>query len=908
VRRVKSPSVPAEVVPVSIAGPASADARPRPRSVAGCVALAVVLLLCLGTVLAVPGTSPAAWAHLVMSVGAAVTAWVGDRWRPQNRRGDHPLIPLALTLYAVGQLLWQGTVWVTGSAPDLSLADAAWLASYLALAGATMTRRFGGRRRPGARLYALLDGCAALAVTLLVISQTSIAATLADQGVSPLTALVWMAYPVLDAVLIGLVAWRVVLYGRVRLVAALLMLGVLCWLVADLGRLLVVPTGSASAWVDSGRLVGVTLLAVMPWVPQSRGDVPGTRLGPGHGPWRMALNVAPFAAPALVELLAWNDGVDVNPLPVVAVWAVLLVLATIRTRVVALDGERAWAVVRSQARRSEALAVNSSDAVAVVDVEGRLTAESGSLSRMFGVPATTGVELAELVGQAGGDPATTRLLLARSAAQPGVPVELELEGRRPDDCSFWLGGRAVNLLDDPDVGGTVVSLYDITARKLAEHELAHQAFYDGLTGLANRSLFLDHTEQALRRAGRTGSPPIVLCLDLDGFKDVNDSVGHLAGDELLRTIAGRLLGVVRAADTVARLGGDEFAVLVDDPAGGLPEAAALAQRLLAVISDPVDLGGHRVTVAASIGIVVAEPEATPLSLFRDADIAMYRAKAAGRAQWVVFDPQMRSAALERIELERELAGALAAGQLRLTYQPVVDLQTERVVGFEALLRWQHPTLGAVTPERFVPIAEESGEIVTIGRWVLAEATRTAAHWQRAHPGWPLSMAVNVSARQLTGGTLLRHVAEALCESGLAPSALVLEVTETALVTDPAAVAERLAELRSLGVRLALDDFGTGYSSLSYLRQFDVDVLKIDRSFVSLLDGSPDDAAIVHGLVQLGRTLRLEVVAEGVETTAQRDRLREEHCGLAQGYLFAPPLEVADAELLLLGRPSRVAQA
>ena len=459
----------------------------------------------------------------------------------------------------------------------------------------------------------------------------------------------------------------------------------------------------------------------------------------------------------------------------------------------------------------------------------------------------------------------------------------------------------MNLLADPDVLGTVVSLHDITARKLAEQELAHQAFHDSLTGLANRALFFDHAEQALRRAGRSGSPPIVLCLDLDGFKDVNDSAGHLAGDELLRTIAGRLLGVVRAGDTVARLGGDEFAVLLDETHGGLPEAAALAQRLLDVISDPMDLGGHRVTVAASIGIVVAEADATPLSLFRDADIAMYRAKAAGRAQWVVFDPGMRAAALERIELERELGNALTAGQLRLVYQPVVDLRTERIAGFEALLRWQHPTLGAVAPDRFVPVAESSGAIVPIGRWVLAEATRTAAHWQRAHPDRPLSMAVNVSARQLAGGTLLRHVSEALSESGLPASALVLEVTETALVTDANAVAERLAELRALGVRLALDDFGTGYSSLSYLRQFDVDVLKIDRSFVDLLDGSPEDAAIVHGLIQLGRTLRLEIVAEGVETTAQRDRLRAEHCDLAQGYLFARPLEAADAELLILGR-------
>jgi diguanylate cyclase (GGDEF)-like protein len=869
--------------------------------VAGRAVLVGVLLLALGVVLLSPGSPVARSAYLLLTVGGAVIAWVGDHRRPQNRRGPVPWIPVALTVNAAGHVLWQLVAWMPESAPQVSVADAVGLGSYLALATATLTSRFGGRPRPGARLYAVLDGCATLAVALLIVWHTSLVDRLLEQGVGPLTGLVWIAYPVLDAVIIGLVAWRVVLYGRVRRVAALLFGAMICWLGTDVGRLVTTPADAAGHWLDAGRLVGVALLAVVPWVSQSHADIPGTRVGPGHGPWRIGVTIVPFAAPALLELIAWERGIDVNPVPGLLVFSLLLTLTVVRTRLVALDGERAWAVVHSQARRSEALAVNSSDAVAVVDGAGRLTAPSHSLSRTFGVPAPAGVELAGLVEQLGGDPLTTRLLLARSAAQPGIPVDLELEGRRPDGDPFWLGGRAVNLLADPDVLGTVVSLHDITARKLAEQELAHQAFHDSLTGLANRALFFDHAKQALRRAGRSGSPPIVLCLDLDGFKDVNDSVGHLAGDELLRTIAGRLLGVVRAGDTVARLGGDEFAVLLDETHGGLTEAAALAQRLLDVISDPMDLGGHRVTVAASIGIVVAEANATPLSLFRDADIAMYRAKAAGRAQWVVFDPGMRAAALERIELERELGNALTAGQLRLVYQPVVDLRTERIVGFEALLRWQHPTLGAVAPDRFVPVAESSGAIVPIGRWALFEATRTAAHWQRAHPDRPLSMAVNVSARQLAGGTLLRHVSEALSESGLPASALVLEVTETALVTDANAVAERLAELRALGVRLALDDFGTGYSSLSYLRQFDVDVLKIDRSFVDLLDGSPEDAAIVHGLIQLGRTLRLEIVAEGVETAAQRDRLRAEHCDLAQGYLFARPLEAADAELLILGR-------
>jgi diguanylate cyclase (GGDEF)-like protein len=875
-----------------------------PRTVLGVGGLVCVLLLSLGAVVVVPGSALSSGAHLVVSLGCAAIAWAGDRRRPQHRRGRVPWLPLTLACTAAGDVLWQIVVWVTGSVPEVSVADVCWLAGYVALAAPSLTSRFGGRARPGARQYGVLDGCAALSVALLVVYQSAVPGALAEEGAGPLTQVVWLAYPVLDAVLVGLLAWRAVLHGQVRHVAALVLLGTLCWLVADVGNLRQTEPGTTGGWLDACWLVGLVLMAVAPWLPQSQGEDLSTRQGPGHGPWRMAVTIAPFIAPALIEVAAWKRGVTVNPVPGLAVWAVLLVLITFRTRLVALDGERAWAAVRSQARRSESLAVNSTDAVTVVDVDGRLTADSTSLARLCGMPAPAGTTLADLVGHVGTDPGTTRRLLARSRSQAGVPVEFELEGRRPGGGPLWLGGRAVNLLTDPDVGGIVVSLYDITARKIAERELAYQAFHDGLTGLANRSLFFDHTEQALRRARRTGYSPVVLCLDLDGFKDINDSLGHLAGDALLRTVASRLLGAVRAADTVARLGGDEFAILIDDPQGGLSEAAALAQRLLEVISDPVDLDGQQVTVAASIGIVAAEPTATPLSLFRDADIAMYRAKVAGRAQWVVFDPEMRTAALERIELERELGSALAAGQLRLTYQPVVDLQTERVAGFEALLRWQHPTLGAVGPDRFVPVAEESGLIVPIGRWVLAEATRAAARWQRVHPGAPLSMAVNISARQLVGGTLLRDVAEALSESRITPSSLVLEVTETALVTDPEAVAERLAELRALGVRLALDDFGTGYSSLSYLHQFDVDVLKIDRSFVSLLDGPPEDAAIVHGLVQLGRTLRLEVVAEGVETAAQRDRLRAEHCHFAQGYWFAEPLEAEEAESLLLAQALR----
>jgi predicted signal transduction protein with EAL and GGDEF domain len=364
-------------------------------------------------------------------------------------------------------------------------------------------------------------------------------------------------------------------------------------------------------------------------------------------------------------------------------------------------------------------------------------------------------------------------------------------------------------------------------------------------------------------------------------------------------VAGRLQSATRGGESIARLGGDEFAVLIEPNRRPVETAELVAARILEAIAEPIELDDQTVTVSASIGISGADPSATAGSLLRDADVAMYKAKTSGKNRWVVYDAAMRIAVVEDLQLASDLAAAVPEGQLALVYQPVVELETDRVVGFEALVRWHHPALGVVPPDRFIPLAEENGMIVALGAWVLEEACHTAAQWAAQHPEQDLTMAVNISARQLACPDLVEQVKAALDSSGLDPRRLVLEMTETALVRDATVAARRLHELRHLGIRLAIDDFGTGYSSLSYLRQFPVDILKIDRSFVESITSRDQVPAIVRGLLDLGRTLELEMIAEGVELEVQRDRLRAEHCDLAQGFLFAKPLDRHDAEVLLL---------
>jgi diguanylate cyclase (GGDEF)-like protein/PAS domain S-box-containing protein len=544
--------------------------------------------------------------------------------------------------------------------------------------------------------------------------------------------------------------------------------------------------------------------------------------------------------------------------------------------------------------RLGSLVRNASDLITVVDTDGAIVYQSPSIARILGYAAddVSGKPFAALLAPR--DRGRLAEVLAAGTVGGAEPHTFECLLRHEDGRAIDFEVLATDFLDDEQVRGIVLNGRDISERKALEARIAHQAFHDLVTGLPNRALFDDRVQHALAGLDRERETVGVIFLDLDDFKTVNDSLGHAAGDDVLREIARRLTRTVGASDTAARFGGDEFAVLMDGVASP-QEVIDMSDRIVEEFGVPVRLEAQEVIVRPSIGIAIAGPTAdgTPMvaeELVRDADAAMYMCKRDRKGGYRIFEPAMHARVHERLTLRIELQRAIELGQFELFFQPLIDLRTGAASGVEALCRWNHPTRGRVMPDEFIPLAEELGLIVDIGRWVLQEGCRQAVAFHATTPAvLPITLGVNISARQLQDPRIVDDVRDALRESGLDATRLILELTETVMMEDPELAAARINELRTLGARIAIDDFGTGYSSLSYLSRFPIDILKMDRSF--LAPETPIHATgLAAAIVSLGATLGVEVVAEGIERPDQLAALRELGCDTGQGYLIGRPMD------------------
>jgi diguanylate cyclase (GGDEF)-like protein len=655
-------------------------------------------------------------------------------------------------------------------------------------------------------------------------------------------------------------------------------------------------------------------------------------LADGSGGQRDGLCYVSTLPPKLAERLTGFDVallcpmvVEERPLGVPEIG--FLLVAAAELRLVGL--ERAVDVLAAQAalalervslsaeinrRRSEeyfrTLVQNTADVIVILDPTDRIQYASPSAATMFRGPDLVGrrvlslvhpkdrpaalVSLSAVRSGDGDERATSWRMVSAAFEETAAPTAADAESADPALAEVEAEVSFRDLRGDRTVEGVVLTLRDVTEQRRLERELTKQAFYDSLTGLANRALFSERMHQAAQRAERSGVLSAVLYIDLDDFKVVNDTLGHTAGDALLVAVGERLVGVTRAQDTIARIGGDEFAAVIEnitDP----EELDEIARRVSATLAAPIMVGEHLLSGVASIGIATTAEAADGSDLLRQADLALYEAKGAGGGQWRRYQSALHDAVLERMALRAALEKAVTEEAFVLQYQPIVELESGVTVGFEALVRWQHPERGTVPPADFIEVAEDSGLIVPIGGWVLRHAVATAAGWgATGGNGRVPYISVNVSARQFRTPGFPEEVSDALGESGLPPGNLLLEITESLLLRDDEQVWTDLAALRELGVRVAIDDFGTGYSSLSYLRQRPIDVVKIDKSFIETVGSSRQQRALVDGIVRLAQTLELQVVAEGIEQPAERVALAGMGCPFGQGYLFSQPLSYRDA--------------
>lgn len=710
-----------------------------------------------------------------------------------------------------------------------------------------------------------------------------------------LSRFVELAYPTVDIVIVSLVLARAMRSSPgTRLPFAFLGGGLLLLSVTDTAFAAGTLNGTyqhggihGAGW--TGAWLSVALAAFAPSRPPTA-EIP--RL-------RVAQELLPYVPIAAVIALGASREITMSAQPVlVGLGALVLSLAAVRQLVVALEHtalandleakvDLRTAELRSQSDRFTSLVQNSSDVVSVIDDQGLIIYQSPAIGRMFGYDASRLTGTSWLERFVPEDEVKLHAALAGAAESSGGSETFETTVVDSGGKRRAVEVTVTNLLDDPSVGGLVINMREIAERKALEVEMRHQAFHDSLTGLANRAMFVDRVAHALAVSERHGRLVAVLFLDLDDFKEVNDSLGHTAGDELLAETARRLRELLRSSDTVARLGGDEFAILLEDV--GHPEMAlAVATRVLAALRVPLHLGEREIVTEVSIGIALCEDGGGVEDLLQNADTAMYVVKGRGKGGYASFTPDMRETALARLELVADLRCAVEQEDLEVHYQPKLSLHDGKLRGFEALVRWTHPGRGSVCPDEFIPLAEQAGLIGPLGRLVLRQACRQLATWHQegADPG--LTMAVNLSARQLSQADLVEDIAAVFTETGVQPASIELEITETAIMDDVQAAIPVLEALKNLGVSLAIDDFGTGYSSLNYLKRFPVNSLKIDRAFVNGLGRNGQDSALVAAVIALARALRMTSVAEGIETFEQLVELRALGCDEAQGFYLGRP--------------------
>ncbi len=827
------------------------------------------------------------------SIGAAILAAIAA-WKatdPAVKR-TWTFLATAIGVYSIGNLL-NSTYWLFGVDPFPSVGDVCFLGFYpLLFAGILSAIRAAAVRVQWGRLaldaIILMLGFGAF-FWFFVIAPTAAA----DRDPDIIKYVLTQSYIALNCIM--LLAFGVLLMhagagGISRRTLVLLTIGFSVMSMADIVWAMAKVTGT---YLPGGLSDAMYLSCYAGLIAAGREQLRG--------------------APAVQPAVNATSGALAQGMPYVAILVSFLVLVYVESRSVASPAtamtviiflltllvmlrqgvlSRDDALVRERRAagiveaRYASLIKNASDVIMIADVDGRLRFASPAAERTFGMHPDdlAGRNLLDLWGEA--DRERLAAFLAEVAATRGRsvgPVEVVVGNGSRRSTLESVGS---NLLEDPAIAGLALNFRDVSERKALEEQLRQLAFHDPLTLLANRSLFRNRVQHALTLTHRSRQRVAVMFLDLDNFKNVNDSLGHDAGDRLLQAAAQRLVKSTRPSDTVARLGGDEFAILLE----GINDSADV-ERIAAMITrsfdEPLLLDGSDAHIAASIGIAFSQPGDDTEQLLRNADIAMYSAKAAGKARFVVFQPRMQEQLRERLRLEEDIDRALEHNEFFLEFQPVVDLTHRELLGVEALVRWNHPEQGLIMPGAFIPSSEESGQIIELGRWVLIEACRSVRAWRDSIvAGEGLRVAVNISGRHLQHADLVADVRSALDISGLEPENLVIELTESTIMHNTEVNLERFRELKALGVRLAIDDFGMGYSSLSYLHRFPIDILKIDRSFVGRLTEQDDGPELARAVVMLGETLGLETVAEGIEHEDQVAKLLELGCVAGQGFLFA----------------------